>query len=42
MEDVSMEVHCGALAEGIITVVGATISDNTGWWSPIGTAHQAE
>jgi hypothetical protein len=36
------EVHCGGLAEGIITVAGAVMMDKTGWSSPIGAACQAE
>jgi hypothetical protein len=36
------EVHCGRLAEGIITTAGAVMTDKTGWSSPIGVVRQAE
>jgi hypothetical protein len=36
------EVHCRGLAEGIITVAGAIMTDKTGWSSPIGATRQME
>jgi hypothetical protein len=36
------EVHCGGLAEGIITMTGAVMMDKTGWSIPIGATRQTE
>jgi hypothetical protein len=36
------EVHCGRLAEGIITSKGVVMMDMTGWSCPISTTHQTE
>jgi hypothetical protein len=36
------EIHYHRLAEGIITMAGAGMTDKTGWTSPIGAVRQAE
>jgi hypothetical protein len=36
------EVHCGGLAEGIITAAGMVMINKTGWSSPIGASRQTE
>jgi hypothetical protein len=38
----AVEVHCRGLAEGIITVAGAIMTNKTGWSSPIGATCQTE